>query len=369
MTQKTQDLPFYLVGSMPPTLISGVPYPSPEEMQRFLAEHAGPNAIIGGGEVRPEEQVWIVPYSNKIAKAAGIPSLEKFSSEVWHYPFRLTLGVLFANRHMTADKVPEFGYPQMAKEDRAAFDKFHKPGAVFMRGVTSAVAIKMFSGAMFTDVTHLEDKIAQDIRDIQANKATADTVFQIEVPFEMFIDAMLPESMEKRQRKYAKQLQSAERIIRQTPKGTRYAFHLCWGDLGGRPAVPKWRQKVGAKIAMLNAIAAMSVWNEGWELFAVHDPFGDGVHAPRLSQHDLDEYKQSLAPLPANALYAIGILHNKISAEAVAPLVGSLQDVLRGKGVTRFALSTHCGLGRKSTADTIALFEQKEAVNHLLARG
>lgn len=369
-----QEVGFWSVGSLPPDLNPEKDVASPDDVQAFLDKYLKPGKfdVVSGGEVRPEQQVWIVGYSNKLGAAAGIRGLAKYSTKVWHYIVRLSLGVVQADRHMTGDKVPAIGTAEWAIEDRKAFDDKHYDGATFTVNLASAIAYRMFSGAMFTDTQLLEDKIVDELRAIYeafGKEKYFDTVFQLEVPFEMFIDAMLPHSQEKRTERYTTWLASIKRIIQRAPKGTRFAFHLCWGDLGGEPAVLPFRQRVGTKIAMINAIIDLGVWDD-YVLYAIHDPFGDGKHAPRrLTKAEFRQYDKVLKRLPQGTRYAIGILSHHFAEEQLPGMIEDVKKLMRilgFKGVEVVYLSTHCGLGRKTPRQAVKIFQQYHYVKSQL---
>jgi hypothetical protein len=361
-----------LVGSLPPDLNPEKDVPSPADVQEFLAKYLQPGHgdVIGGGEARPDQQVWLASYSNKLAKAVGTKGLRRYSSEPWHFAVRLAKGLL-SDRRMTADKVPVIGFGEWGVEDHKAFSAQNYDDATFMVGL-GPVTYQIFSGAMYTDTKLLEDKIVDEIWHLYRELGEEEflkVVLQFEVPFKMWADAMLPEGMEAREEHYATRLKSVQRIILRSPKGTRFSFHLCWGDPGGRPAVHPSRQKVGTKVAMINAIASLPVWGE-YVLFAIHDPFGDGVHAPhRLTEAEFRVYSTALRRLPEGTHYAIGILHNRFSDEQIPGMAEDVQQlmrILRTKDVKAFYLSTHCGVGDKTVRDTVKIFQQYRQVKELL---
>lgn len=361
MSQQLLDLPGYWpVGSLPPEL-------SPEQVQPFYAEHLqpGPDDAVTNGEVLPQEQVWIVPYSNELATAAGIRNIERYSSKVWHFAVRLAKG-LRSSRHMTLDDVPPMHMAECTSIGYPLFEQQGYDGTAYKVELYSPVAHKMFSGAMYVDIQHLEDRTVDEIWKIYNEfgpEKFFQMKFQLSVPFEFWADALKFENLDKRTAHYAKQLESVGRVIERSPEGTRFAFHICYGDLGGKPAVPRWRQRTLAKIAMINAILAMPVWQlNKWILDTIHEPFGDGKRAPRrLSKRVIRLYAEHLDQFPAGTAYAMGILHERYRKRRlprVARDIVRLQDVLRTKGVTKFYLSTHCGLGRKTLDNAAKVLRQ-----------
>lgn len=376
MSALLQDVGFWAVGSLPPDLVSTKDYPNPDEVQEFWAKHLKPGRHdgIGGGEVRPEQQVWIVGYSNRLARAAGIPDkIEKYSSEVWHYPQRIRLGLRHANRHMMAHEVPRLGFAQWAIEDRKAFDAQNYDGAEFTFGLASPIAYRMFSGAMFTRTEHIAARILEELWELHDSpefgpEKFVSTIWQWEVPFEMFVDAYLPEPMEARERRYRKRLSAIKWIMSRAPKGMRISLHPCWGDLGGRPAVIPALQKTSTKIAMMNAFGDLEIWGDH-TLVNTHDPFGDGVHAPgRLTVDDFRLYERDLR-LREGAYYSMGLLSNRFTDAQLPGMVDDarrLIEITGGNGTNLFRFSTHCGLGRKTVRDTVKILQQYHAVKQEL---
>lgn len=361
---------FWPVGSLPPEL-------TPEQAQQFYADNLqpGPDDVVTDGEVRPGQRVWIVPYSNELAEAAGIRNIQPYSSKVWHFAVRLAKG-LRSNRHMTADQVPPMHMAEWASLGYPLFEAQNYDGTTYKHEFYSPVAHKMFSGAMFVDIGHLEDKTVDELWKIYyevGEEKYRQMIFQLSVPFEFWADALKFESLEKRTAQYAKELEPLGRVIGQAPDGTRFAFHICYGDLGGKPAVPKWRQRTLAKIAMINAILAMPVWKlNRWVLEAIQEPFGDGKRAPRrLSKRVIRLYRKYLHNFPDGTAYAMGILHERYRERRlprVARDITNLQDVLREKGVKKFYLSTHCGLGRKTIENAKKALRQHRVMQEYLRK-
>jgi hypothetical protein len=119
-----------------------------------------------------------------------------------------------------------------------------------------------------------------------------------------------------------------------------------------------------AKIALINAIVAMGLWDD-WNLFAIHEPFGNGDHAPTISVEELDQYRRYLHELPPGVIYGLGVLHLLNDVGITLALVTSLIEVLGKKGVTTFAIAATCGWGRTQYDDAVTLIERGERVTEL----
>lgn len=344
----------YFVGSLPPKLANA------RTALQFQRDRTGRALCFVGGEVRPKEQDWVANTCREIAQAVGVPSAKVLrGSRYLDYGPRMGLGRIATRRigrNIAAGKLPTLQYGEFAVEDRQIFDGMEAgspTGARFVRSIGSPLAYLHFSGVPSVYLPAFEDLM------IQANKValespdgSSDTVLQAELPWEMAIGVLTHTSYDGYYASYAESLQSTERVIRATPLGTWIAFHpVCWGDLGGKPLVPPALQSPLAKIAMINAVLDMSVWREGWNLFSIHDSFGDGRHAPRLSQEVIDLYRGKLEvdKLPARTIYVIGAASQHASAEETQDLVERFAPVLNQDGVDReVGIATSCGMGRTS---------------------
>jgi hypothetical protein len=339
-----------------------------EEARSFLYKYAGKiSCVLGGGEWREEERSWVIGIITKISKALHIPliGVQNYLQNAIHIVLGVLMGWIYVPLvRLGIFKLPNLLYHQWAIEDREDFDAHdHPEGTRFMRGISTARAHKWFAGAVWLGLWRFEQKIIDSVKILLGKHP--DTVLQFEIPLELAAGTKFPMSRRQRQRLFEETLKSIARIIRSTPKGTTFAFHLCWGDLGGHPVVPKSRQSMLAKIDMINAIMAMPEWREGWNLFAVHEPYGDGDDAPTVTDQELADIMEHLNPIPAHlqhVIWALGVLHLQNSVEVTVDLVTKLIDVLRQKGVKAFAIATPCGMGRMKLKDAIQLIMRGEAV-------
>jgi hypothetical protein len=152
-----------------------------------------------------------------------------------------------------------------------------------------------------------------------------------------------------------------ERIIRKSPPGSRFAFHLCWGDLRGRPFVPKWLQRDSTKVKLMNAITKMSVWMQGWKLAAIHDPCCDGKHPPKQQTEDYTDYN-ALAAFPMSTLYALGIMHDSLTVDEIVEVGKILIRKGWKAGVRKFAIAAPCGDSRKEEGHVVRQYDKAQKV-------
>lgn len=304
----------------------------------------GQLATVTCGEHRESEKDWVVPVTRQIFRVLSLIRIgSQNGTQYWHYAVRKLLGfVLFPLIfiRIKMEKTPRLPYSIWAGEDRRIIQAAD-PNARPMRGIPTPKALKFFSGIPLFS-RFFEDLVADQIRKIVS--ANPETVIQFELPAELaFTSAPLGSWWQQR---IARRMAGAlERVIRQSPEGTRFAFHLCWGDLNRQPFVPKFLQSNIAKVILINAIAKLSVWSEGWTLFAIHDPLCDGVNDPATDDRGYDAY-WALVPLPEDTRYALGILRKGFNATQTHKVARMLMERLETK-VRLFALAPPCGDGRK----------------------
>lgn len=359
----------YPTGSVP---IEDVPEDNPEgrahaeeRARGFMYENIGADAcVLGGGEGRfgtrgkrpkydePGEQSWVVGLVVVISRALHIPLIgfRTYGQNALHILLGALIPYYVPFVALGIWKLPQLPYAKWALEDRQDFDDKYKDrrrnGARFMRGISSAWALKIFSGAIWLPLRMFERRIIANLREILTKYP--DTVIQFELPLELAAGIRIPMPRWLRKLIYRGFLRSVARIIRATPAGTSFAFHLCWGDLGGKPVVPASRQKVMAKIDLINAIMTMPVWDD-WDLYAIHEPYGSGEDKPAITKRELKKIARHLHVLPEHlrgVIWALGVLHIDSESDETLELVQKLIRVLAAKGIHVFAIATPCGMGR-----------------------
>lgn len=324
-----------------------------------------PNIVaLGGGEHRKEEENWVVPVARDTHERLTGFTLSKNSGlQYWHYPLRTLRGLILAPRvalRLRSGTQPVLPYVAWANEDHATItaitnNKKGKAAALTMRGVPSAKALQFFSG-ITGHLKMFEKLLAEQISTMKAD------IIQLELPAELALISLAPSPIKNAVTK--RLAASIERTIRQTPKGTRFAMHLCWGDLGHRPFVPKPFQSHINAVKLINAISSLSVWNDGWQLHTIHVPFCDGDNPP---SQDKEEYKayDELLPLPKDTMFALGILHASQDTKATRKTADTLMNILRKRGLTQFALAAPCGFGRTPLKDVQHMCAVAEEVTSL----
>lgn len=338
-----------------------------EEARNFLYDHVGDHAcVLGGGEWRRKERSWVIGIITDISRALHIPliGVENYLQNALHIVLGVLMGLIYMPMlYLGLWHLPPLPYDVWAIQDHENFmaRRGRQQGAYFMRGVSSAWALKIFSGAIWVPVRWFEAQIVGNIKAILAEHP--DTVIQFELPLELAAGTRFPLPRWLRKRIYRAFLNSVIRIIQQLPEGTRIAFHLCWGDLGGHPVVPKHRQDIMAKIDMINIIVGLELWKK-WILHGIHEPYGDGDHVPTVTDDQLrliekhlfeDLPDQQLPEYLQGVIWALGILNVNGKKPETILLAQRLIRVLLAKGISAFAFAAACGLGRLEVEEAIAL--------------
>lgn len=318
-------------------------------LENFVRLTGGMATVVTGGEWRqhPEdgEENWLVPICRKIFKKLSLwPITANNGLKYWHYPVRKLLGFFLAPiiwMRAAFGSMPALPYAQWAAEDGPYIDAV-RGNAHRMRGMPTAKALKLFSGLPLLG-GFMERRVAEQARFIL--EADPETVISFELPAELAF-VSVPFGKQKIARRMTKSL---EKIIRQCPKGTRFAFHLCWGDLNHKPFVPKRAQSNRSKVALITELVLMKIWQEGWVLFAIHDPMCDGKNYPSEDAASYADY-DDLPEFPQGVIYALGLLKAGFSTDRTVYVARMLQYKLEQKGITRFDLAPPCGDARTPEA-------------------
>lgn len=328
---------------------------TPEDVLRCMIELTGGELVtLTGGEHRPYEDKWVVPLTRQIFNTVAPLPLALSGERYGHFLARQMLGHVlypFIVRNIKRGKLPYLPHDTWAREDgqiiRAATEATGS-NMPPMRGVPTATAFSFFSGLPGSK-KRFERRVELAVQNILNNDPS--TIIQFELPAELAFTSM---GLSDRQRVETARRMAAsiERIVRELPKGSRIAFHLCWGDLRRRPFVQKWMQRNANKVLLINALLELGVWREGWNLFAVHDPFCDGRNLPSLNRAEYDAY-DGLLQFPDDTIYAVGALHHQFDAESTAEMARLLETKLTGKGVRQLALAPPCGDGRKPLEEVL----------------
>lgn len=364
----------YWAGSFPRT----TPHIGPDDPAAAAAltamrEWTGDELLtVTGGELRAEQTNWAKSFTDHVAHDLGLPDFAPGKGEAYlDYTGRMLTGARRRGRiarQIRDGALPEFPYATWAREDRRVFDAVYGDvggAARFLVGIPSPRAIQLFSGALGGPYRAFEEAMAGAVRTILTEQP--DAVIQFEIPVEVgmatFARPVAPGPLLRRRIRTL--LTPFERIVRSAPAGASYAFHLCYGDLGRKPFVPKGLQSDVVMAEYVNAIAELPVWSGDdagagagvgghAQLFAIHDPWADGSHVLTDPERQLAGRMRAyerVRPLPADTIYAAGGLGGGLDAGAVERFARFVGGAFDGK-VRRLALATPCGNGR-SPADEV----------------
>jgi hypothetical protein len=349
----------------------------PGDAMNAMWDQSGEPYSVSDGEWRELQQDWVVGVCRDIARAVGMPEwvLKRFPGNKYrHYGLRRIVGKLYAKRirkHIESHGLPELSYAQWAREGYAMFlERKRRSGGdvIFSFGIPTPFALLFFAGVPTEHLPAFEQQMAEIITAIATD--CPGVGIQWEMPLDYGLPTVMPMRRSKRQQFFGKLLGSVERVVKKTPRGTRYFGHPCHGDLNGRPVVPRWRQKTSAMVDFTNAFTSLSVWweRDGWKLLAFQAPFCDGRHRPKLTRRDVREYDEHLRPFPPGTTYVPGVLHLAAKNKEVAKILGRLINCFRAKGIPVEAVSCPCGNGRMTNEQGVKIYQQRIEVNKELQR-
>ena len=218
----------------------------------------------------------------------------------------------------------------------------------FQEGVPGDFDLAMFTlgpaGALTKRRAFTEATLAE-IRDV-ATITGSDTLFQVEVPVELVLLAKAPAAARPGLAKLL--ARNVTNLAAATAAGTRWAVHLCLGDMNNKAFGTM--TDVSPMVLLANEI--LRHWPSGRTLEILHAPFAaadqPGTTAPEF-----------FAPLrrlrlPADVRFAAGFAHESQSLADQRAIRDRIEDLLRRQVV----MSAACGLGRRSESAGKAVLER-----------
>ncbi|HEY7007334.1 MAG TPA: hypothetical protein VH395_00250 [Jatrophihabitantaceae bacterium] len=235
----------------------------------------------------------------------------------------------FGHVDATRQSFPEF---ERLKAERGLAD------LVFQQGVPGDLDMAMFTLGPNGALRHRRPFTEATLAEIKGVAAISgpDTLFQIEVPAELTFLAKAPgPARPQLARVFARAIVG---LAAASPPGTRFAVHLCLGDMNNRAFATMG--DVTPLVLLCNAIT--STWPADRPLELVHAPFA----AP---DHPGSTDPAFYAPLSGLELqpdirFAAGIAHE---AQDLGPQRG-IRDMIEDRLVRHVAIAAACGLGRRS---------------------
>lgn len=219
---------------------------------------------------------------------------------------------------------------------------------VFQEGVPGDFDLAMFTLGPAAALRHrraFTEATLAEIRDVKA-LAGADTLFQIEVPVELVLLAKAPAASRPALAKVLSRTVTG--LADGAAEGTRFAVHLCLGDMNNRAFGTM--TDVSPLVLLANAIVAG--WPSGRPLEILHAPFAAADHPATTDPafyrplHDLR--------LPPDVRFAAGFAHEAQTLADQRQIQAIIDDHLQRPVVVASA----CGLGRRSETAGRAVLER-----------
>jgi hypothetical protein len=245
----------------------------------------------------------------------------------------------FGHRAAVADSWPRF---------QEATEAAGRPDLTFQEGVPGDFDLAMFTLGPLGAVRHrraFTEATLAEIRDVRALTGPT-TLFQIEVPVELVLLAKAPAAARP---VLARALaRNVTRLASAAPEGTRFAVHLCLGDMNNKA----FGTMGDARPLVLLANSILAGWPAGRPLEVLHAPL---AAADQPAQTDPAFYAPLAdLKLPAALRFAAGFAHEAQDIGAQREILARVEGLL-GRTVD---VSAACGLGRRSDEAGIAVLER-----------
>ncbi|HEX6299241.1 MAG TPA: hypothetical protein VF148_02100 [Acidimicrobiia bacterium] len=225
---------------------------------------------------------------------------------------------------------------------REARSAMGRPDLAFQVGIPGPidVAFAAFGFNPLLGFRHsrpFEDATAVEIARINA-VAGDEIVYQLEIPIEVEIANRIPKLLrEAGAKRLARRIL---RVIRRSPSGTRWGFHLCVGDMNNTA----FSRLENASTLVLLANALMDGFPAGRQLEFLHVPLAHGSEPPTADE----AFYTPLAGLavPPEVRLVAGFAHEAQSLEDQLDLRELIETQVR----RTVDIAASCGLGRRDLA-------------------
>lgn len=329
-------------------LVGSIPGSSPAEAMGMALELLGPYLrSLPDGETG-ERRNWVVSIIEQLRAHTDLAlQREGDWSDYDRVPrFRVRRG------HRLYGATLELGHIAAVRESFPEFERrraaANREDLAFQQGVPSDFDLAMFAlgpvGALrhrraFTEATLLE------IQEI-ARLTGPDTLFQVEMPAELVLLARAPSAA----RPLLARLlaRGMTQLAAAAPTGTRFAVHLCLGDMNNRAFGTM--TDVGPLVLLANAL--VDGWPEDRPLELVHAPFAAADHPSTTDPAFYAPLRD--ARLPENVRFAAGFVHEAQPMEDQRRVLQIVEDQLARQVV----IASACGLGRRTPEAARAVLER-----------
>ncbi len=333
-------------------LVGSLPGATPAEAMTTALDLLGPHLrTLPDGETGVRRN-WVISIVNGLRRH---PDLELAKDGDWSDYDRTPRLKVRRGRTLYGAGL-DFGHVAAVRDSWPAFEQARqaagRPELRFQEGVPGDLDLAMFTlgpvGALRERRAFTEATLAE-IRDVRALTAP-DTLFQVEVPVELVLLAKAPAATRATlARVFARGLAG---LVGGTPEGTRFAVHLCLGDMNNR-AFGTMRD---VRPLVLLANAVLAAWPAGRPLELLHAPFAAADQPATLDRafyRPLDDLR-----LPSDVRFAAGFAHEAQPVGDQRQIRGIVEDRL-GREVV---IAAACGLGRRSESAARSVLKRTAAL-------
>lgn len=329
-------------------LVGSLPGPTPGAAMATALELVGPYLrSLPDGETG-ERRNWIISI---VESLRAHPDLQLTRSGDWSDYDKLPRFKVKSGHRLYGAGL-DLGHVAAVRESFPVFEEARSAAGLehlgFQQGIPSDFDLAMFTlgpaGALWHRRAFTEALLAE-VRDIRAITGPT-TLFQIEIPAELVAVARAPSVL---RRGLARLLaRGVTALAGGAPLGTRFAVHLCLGDMNNRAFGTM--DDAGPLVELANIL--MATWPAERPLELVHAPFA-AADQPATTDPGFYAPLKDLA-IPAQVHVAAGFAHESQSLEEQRRIRTIIEDHL-GRPVT---IAAACGLGRRSEEAGRAVLER-----------
>jgi hypothetical protein len=246
----------------------------------------------------------------------------------------------------------DFGHVAAVRDSFPAFEQARtaagRPDLVFQEGVPGDFDLAMFTLGPLGALRHrrpFTEATLGEIRDVKAITGP-DTIFQIEIPVELVLLAKAPPPARPALARLL--ARSVIALADGAPEGTRFALHLCLGDMNNRAFGTM--TDCGPLVLLANILVAG--WPAGRRLEIVHAPFA-AADQPASTDPAFYAPLRSLR-IPSGVRFAAGFAHEAQSLDDQRRIRSIIDEQLQRQVV----IASACGLGRRQEQAGRAVLER-----------
>jgi hypothetical protein len=329
-------------------LVGSLPASNPREAMSTALDILGPHLhSLPDGETGARRN-WIISI---VEGLRNHPALEVRRDGDWSdYDKTPQLRVRRGRRLYGANL--DFGHVDAVRDSYPAFEELRSrngnAGLVFQQGVPGDFDLAMFTLGPGGALRHRRAFTEATLREVQGVRAVTgpETLFQIEVPVELVLLAKAPSRVRPGLARVLSR--SITGLAAASPPGTRFAVHLCLGDMNNR-AFGTMRD-VRPLVLLANAITQS--WPADRRLELLHAPFA-AADNPATTDPVFYEPLGELR-LPREVAFAAGFVHEAQELGAQR----EIRDLIESRLGREVMVAAACGLGRRDDPTARANLER-----------